>query len=329
MIIRKDFIPLLKGIDLTTRRLPFMVADSQKPGPVLWLTAAVHGDEVTGTAIIQSLFKRFETQQLSAGSVYAFPILNPSGFETISRSDVYTAADINRHFNGDDKGTTAERLAAVILSTILATKPNYLIDLHSDSTNSIPYTIIDYPKMVTDLEHIKKNIRLAETLGFAWAIDTDKTAGYPQENCLTGRLNVEGVPAITVEIGAPWFVIDQYRKLGLESIWSLLAALSMIEGPKQSLKPVPEVAHRIGERIITQSTGIIDFRVAPGEQIKKEKVLGKIRNVFGETIEVIRSPLDGFLLSHEDQSVTFPGQTLFTIAEETTLTDIWMHTYTH
>jgi predicted deacylase len=61
-----------------------MAAESPCPGPVVWLTACVHGDEVGGIVVIQELFKTVR-KQLLKGSIYAFPLMNPLGFETASR----------------------------------------------------------------------------------------------------------------------------------------------------------------------------------------------------------------------------------------------------
>lgn len=315
MIIRKEFIHLFKGIDLANKRLPFLVAQADNPGPIVWLTAAIHGDEVTGTAVIQSLFKRLEKFPLYKGTLYAFPVLNIPGFETISHHDIYGGINLNRCFGGEEKGSTQEIQASLILNKILETKPHYVIDLHTDSQNSIAYTIVDYPTNLKNPKTFEQSASLANNMGFYWAIDTKKTAGYSLHKCLTGRLITEGVPAITLELGGPLVVMEEFRKSGLESIWNFLHMLAMFNEKKPLLnREIPKTIYTFSERIRTRSTGIIEYRVKPGEEIIKGQVLGKIRDVFGDTIEVIRSPIDGILFSHEDQSVTFPGQTLFTLA---------------
>ncbi|TAL57558.1 MAG: hypothetical protein EPN85_13825 [Bacteroidetes bacterium] len=313
MTITKEFIPLLTGIDLSTRQLPLLIADSGKAGPTVWITAAIHGDEVTGTAIIQSLFSRFKKKALIAGKVYAVPILNPSGFERISRREAFTDADLNRHFNGRAFGSTPERIAAGILSAVLATKPDYVIDIHTDSINSIPYTLVDVPKTLKNRKTLEKSVTIAQTLGFPWALDTEKSAGYPPEQCFTGRLQTEGVPAITIEIGWPCVIVDDYRRMGVNAIWEVFEALGMVEGEKKLISTIPTDVNTFTERLATQSTGIIAYEVKPGDAVKEGQVLGRVRNVFGEQIEVLPSPVDGRIFSHEDQSVTFPGLALFTL----------------
>ena len=313
MFIKKEFIPLGKGIDGTVRRIPFFAAKSEKEGPTVWLTAAIHGDEVTGTALIQTIFKWLEKTPLLKGQLFGIPILNVMGFETISRHDPIAAEDLNRNFPGDEHGSIPERLAAMIFHTIVETKPDYVIDFHTDSVNSIAYTLVDYPAELKKNKILQEMLALASALEFPYAIDTEKNTGYSLGKCLTGALVLRGIPAVTVELGGPLVVMENFRQAGAESVWRFLTSLEMLKGTAKPLSiTIPDEMFYIEARVCTQSTGIIEYRVKPGQRITKGKILGKVRNVFGETIEVIKSPFDGLLFSHEDQSVTFPGQALFT-----------------
>jgi uncharacterized protein len=317
MIIRKDYIPLYKGIDLSHRRLPLMLADSGMKGPTVWVTAAIHGDEVTGTAVVLSLFDRFKNLPLLRGKVYAFPILNPSGFEAVSRHDVFEEEDLNRHFDMFSSRSLSKLHAGIILGSVMETKPSYVIDLHTDSLNSIAYILIDRPKILTNKKTLFDSIGLAKILGFPWAIDTDRQAGYPLEKCFTGRLITEGIPAVTIELGGPLYINDEFRSQGLTAVWNVLSSLSMVKGQEREFdNSEPKNAYYIEQRIRTESTGIISYRVKPGKHVREGEILGKVRNVFGETIEIIRASSKGVVFSHEDQSIAFPGQTMFTIAVE-------------
>lgn len=317
MKIRKSYLPLFRNIDQSVRKLPMLTAKENSPGPTIWLTAAIHGDEINGTAVIHELFKRFKTQPIKRGTIYSFPILNPSGFEAISRYELYEKEDLNRHFDGSDRGSVAERQANLILSTILETKPDYVIDLHTDSTNSIAYTIVDAPKELIEEKTLLLSIALAKKLGLLWAIDTEKNAGYSLEKCLTGRLVIEGVPAVTMELGGPLVIEETFKNQGTEAVWKVLTSLGIVSDNQEPIiETYPDKVFIFQERITTPKTGIIEYFVKPGQNVKKGTMLGKIRNVFGETIEIIYSPTKATVFSHEDQSIAFPGQILFTLAVE-------------
>jgi uncharacterized protein len=315
MNIAKRYVPILKGIDLTSRRLPLIEVESGQPGPSIVISAAVHGNEVTGTAIVQSLIKRLRNYPLIKGKIAAFPILNPFGFEMNSRNLSYSEEDINRCFAAGNEGSMAERLASVILTSMLDFRPDYAFDLHTDSMNSIAYTLVDKPTRINDVSVFEKSMDMARALGFFWSVDTEESAGYPLENCLTGQLITRGVPAVTVELGGPMVVTENFRKMGLEALWNFLFFQGMVRPEsKRQVKVNQPNAYMFRQRISTKSTGIIDYRVEAGKLVKKGQILGVVRNVFGETVEVLRCPVSGMLFSHEDQSVVFPGQDLFTLA---------------
>jgi predicted deacylase len=97
---------------------------SPNHGPVVWLTACIHGDEVTGIVTIQEVFKKIQKQHLQRGAVYAFPLMNPIGFETGSRNITLSREDLNRSFPGNKNGSMAERIADKIFIPIQQTNPN-------------------------------------------------------------------------------------------------------------------------------------------------------------------------------------------------------------
>jgi len=82
--ISYSFLKIMTCSDLSRRRLPRMSAMGPEPGPVAWLTACGHGDEVCGVVIVQEVFRRLR-RELVRGTVHAFPLMNPIGFETGSR----------------------------------------------------------------------------------------------------------------------------------------------------------------------------------------------------------------------------------------------------
>jgi hypothetical protein len=317
----KTFIPLFKGVDLSMRKLPMITIESGKPGPVMWIAAAIHGDEVTGISIIHSLLAKLQTYPLLTGTLYTFPIMNPSGFEMMSRGETLDEADLNRKFPGDPHGSSSERHAYTIAQTILNTKPDYVFDLHSDSMNSIGYSIVDYLGSQYK-KTLERTLIMATTLGFPWAFDPVNKSYNPAAS-LTGYLFSRNIATITVELGGPMVVDDYFRKVGLEAIWKFMQDHEMV--PSKSFTKInhnlPEKAYVFEEKIECDSTGIIDYRVKPGESFNKGQIMGKIRNIYGKEIEIIRAPSDGILYSHEDQSIAFPGQQLFTYVTPVKLSD--------
>lgn len=314
-VFAQEFVNIFTGIDLNVKRLPLMSVTAGVPGPTVWLCAAIHGNEVTGTAVIHSLFRKIRRDGLLKGRIFAFPILNTFGFEFISRHEPYMDADLNRAFPGDKYGLIPERLANAISETILRTNPDYVIDLHTDSDNSIAYAMLDF---FGDLQNetTKKIINLANILKFPFALSTSETEGYDVSKSLSGYFVFRKITAITLELGGPLFVNRKFESIGLDAILNLFSKLEMIKpefSEYEYFKLMENKLYKFTEKITTSSSGIMKFKVKPGEKISKGQILGSVRNAFGKKIEVITAKRDGFLFSHDDQAITFPGQGLFTM----------------
>ena len=207
--ISYSFLKILPGSDLSVRRLPLMSAKSTKPGPVVWLTACGHGDEVCGIVIIQELFKLVR-RKLKCGSVYAFPLMNPLGFETASRQISVSREDLNRSFPGDKNGTLGKRIAQSIFSTIMDTSPDLVLDLHNDWIESIPYVLLDNPSPEFPKGVYEQTRSFAQQTGFVVIVDSEKVSGT-----LSFNLNLKKVPALTLELGESYVINERNVEYGV------------------------------------------------------------------------------------------------------------------
>lgn len=321
--MQTKFLPAFKGVDLSKRKIPLMWEGSPNPGPVIWLCGAIHGDEVTGTEVIQRLFVHLKTEKLKKGKIVALPVMNPLGYEMASRLSPYDEEDLNRNFPGDPEGTTAERLADVIFKTIIESKPDFVIDLHTDTMNSIPYTVVDRALKKKDQAIVKKSIDTAEILGINWFYDVS-LKNYVKTNSdktLTGALvNISKIPALTLELGGPLIVNEEFVRVGLEGIKNLLRNLGMLNKTESNYSYERNVyltkPYRIEEKSTVSSSGIIEYKVKAGQMVKKGQVMARIKNVFGRTEEIYRAQSSALVLSLSDYSVVFPGSDLFLLAVE-------------
>ena len=305
--IRCSFLNILTGSDLSRRRLPLMSATSAQPGPVVWLTACGHGDEVCGIVIIQEVFKKIQ-QQLLRGALHAFPLMNPIGFETASRNITVSREDLNRSFPGELTGSLGKRIAHHIFCTIMETSPSLVLDLHTDWTKSIPYTLIDSYHQQLNKAIYEKTKSLARQTGFVVVVDTDEL-----NSTLSYNLLLNDVPALTLELGEPYVINEKNVKFGIGAIWNILADLEMIKPPDAHFSyPVPP-AYRAGrllrysDKPYSSKSGIVRFLAKPGDEVKKGQPLAKIVNAFGKHQETVKAVNDAIVLGHSDSSVVFPG----------------------
>ena len=305
--VKYSFLKIMTGSDLSRRRLPFMIIESVNPGPVVWLTGCVHGDEVTGIVTIQEVFKRIQKHPLLKGTLYAFPLMNPIGFEAASRNITISREDLNRSFPGDKNGSLAERIADKIFTTIKQTKPTLVLDLHNDWMKSIPYTVIDPEPKQTNKQAYNRAKAAAEKSGFLVILDTDEI-----QKSFSYSLLEHSIPTLTIELGESYVVNEKNVKYGMKSILGILAYLKMIEAEEEPF--VFDVPENIKGKSLkfsrgpnSSASGIIRFFAKPGEVVKKGRAVAKIYNTFGKLQDTVVCLHDGIVLGHSDSSVAYPG----------------------
>ncbi len=305
--VRYSFIKILTGSDLSRKRLPFMSIESVNSGPVVWLTGCIHGDEVTGIVTIQEVFKTLQKQPLVKGSLYAFPLMNPIGFEAASRNITISREDLNRSFPGSKSGSLAQRIADKIFTTIKQTKPSLVLDLHNDWVKSIPYTVIDPNPGQPHKQAYEKAKAAAEKSGFLVILDNDVV-----EESLSFSLLRHDIPALTIELGESYVVNERNVEYGMKSVLDILAYLGMVDKPEETFSfGLPEVVKgktlRFSTEPFSSASGVIRFLAKAGDVVKKGQAVAKIYNTFGKLQDTIVCISDGIVLGHSDSSVAFPG----------------------
>ena len=314
--VRYSFLKILTGSDLSRRRLPFMVIESPNPGPVVWLTGCIHGDEVTGIVTIQEVFKNIRKQPLLNGSLYAFPLMNPIGFETASRNITLSKEDLNRSFPGSKTGSLAERIADIIFTTIIQTKPNLVLDLHNDWMKSMPYALIDPAPPQGHKQTYEKTISVAEKSGFLVVLDTEEI-----QHSFSYSLLQHNIPALTIELGESYVVNEANVEYGIKSILGILAYMGMTKHKGEPFQfELPEnikgKAMKFSRGSYSSASGIIRFLAKPGQMVKKNQPVAKIYNTFGKLQDTVVCLQDGIVLGHSDSSVAYPGAPVMAFGAE-------------
>jgi hypothetical protein len=298
-----NFVKVLTGSDLSKRRIPYMTIRNEKKGPVLWLTACMHGEEIGGTVIIHEIFKRLR-KRLTRGSVHAFPLVNPFGFETVSRNISLSREDLNRSFPGDPKGTLAQRIASKIFTIILDTQPDLVLDLHNDWNKSIPYVLIDKLENHRLLPAIEN---LAIQTGLLRIQDTDTI-----KTSLTHNLIEKNIPALVLELGESYIINEKNIETGIRSIWNVIQSLGMAGPEEESYSfPLPDQVQQetllYSAIPLSSSSGILRFLVKPGNLVQRGQKIARIYNAFGKVTETIFAQQDGIVIGLTDTAIAFPG----------------------
>ena len=313
MRISRRLIDITGLRDIIQRRIPVLVAESRQPGPVVWLTACIHGDEVGGTAIVHDVFARLRKKGLGRGAVHAFPLINSMGFENVSRYLNTDREDLNRCFPGNPKGSMGEQIARRLYDTIMKSAPSLVIDLHNDWVQSIPHVLVDPPNAYPDGKTARRTFELARASGLLLVEDSD--VFHPLRNTLAGAVVDAGVPAYTIEAGGAYAVVEEGVAAGTDAVLATLRSMDMIDWfaaaePAATAEPL-----RYTNRPLCTTSGLIRFEVRPGQKIREGQLLAEVFSAFGSREESLKATADGFVLGLEDHARVLPGREVIAIAE--------------
>ena len=274
-------------------------------GPVVWLTANIHGSEVTGLAAIQELLTPDLPRRLR-GTLVVIPTLNPAGLRVAQRRPYYDDHDPNRLFpqrrdganHDDDDGFPSPYTAvAQEISSAIRHSASYLIDLHCAWPLSIPFTIRDRVFYRDDHERPRAETLQRTLDAMARAFGLAVVNEYPARKYIKQELHrsVAGfalnelrIPAFTVELGPSGVVDPNAMQAGRQGIENVLMWAGMLAGTPRSITcvPVPNVGYNVyrEEHPRVHTAGLITYRVRPGDVLREGDVVATLRDIYARPI---------------------------------------------
>jgi len=313
--VSRRLIDVTGMTDIIQRRIPVITLASGEPGPNVWLSGCIHGDEPGGAVIIHDLVKAIRAEGMTAGTLHALPLINSLGFENVSRFINSDREDLNRCFPGDPKGTMGERIARRLFDQIMRTEPDLVIDLHNDWIQSMPYVLIEPRELFGARGPRARTIELAQATGILLVQEADAEPDLART--LTGALVAAGVPAFTVEAGGAGGIVEASVEAGVTAVLGVLSRLGMLPESMASRAPKPSPRRVLDytSHPLCTSSGIVRFAVAPGDEVSAEQKVATVYSAFGSVEETLRAARDGIVLGVADHARAVPGTEVIAIAE--------------
>lgn len=273
-------LPVARLPTQTWLSLPIEVVNGVRSGPHLWLSAAVHGDELNGVEVIRRVLQKLDPAEL-AGAVIAVPIVNVFGFIYQSRY-LPDRRDLNRSFPGSATGSMAARLANLFMTEVVQ-QCAYGIDLHTGSLHR------------SNLPQIRGNFHDAETLRCAEAFAPPVLLHSElRDGSLRQAASQLGKHVLLYEAGEPMRFDEAAIDLGARGVLRVMAALGMGKRhPRPRYKP-----QRIDQAtwIRARRSGMLRLQAKLGETVEPKQPLGFIADAFGENSTTVRSPAAGLVI---------------------------------
>ncbi|MHC5108735.1 MAG: succinylglutamate desuccinylase/aspartoacylase family protein [Planctomycetota bacterium] len=271
--------------------IPISIWRARNAGPTVFVTAAVHGDELNGTGIIRALLQE-SPFTLVAGSLILVPVVNIFGLERHQRY-LPDRRDLNRCFPGDPAGSLARRFAHGIFQSVI-TKCDFGIDLHTAAVRRT-----NFPNVRADLGDPKVK-QLAEAFGSEVIIN-----GQGPRGSLRRAATTAGCPTIILEAGEVWKIEPSVVEFGVRGIRNVLIELGMVDG--SPYKPPYQISVKKTKWIRAEKGGLLGFHVAPGDVVEAGEPLATQSNLLGGELEEIVSPASGIVIGITTLPAIKPG----------------------
>ncbi|GIW72300.1 MAG: deacylase [Planctomycetota bacterium] len=295
-------IPVAELPTETYLSLPVAVVHGREPGPRLWLSATIHGDEANGIEIIRNVLERVEPRRLR-GTLIAVPIVNVFGFIQQSRY-LPDRRDLNRCFPGSPRGSLAARLAHLFMREVVA-HCTHGIDLHTGANHR------------SNLPQIRADLRDRPTRRCAEAFNAPVMMhSRARDGSLREAATRRGLKVLLYEGGEAQRFDREAIEIGTGGVLRVMTHLGM--GQFRHRK---QPAHGHSVELVSsvwvraRRGGILRLQTRLGERVAEGQQLGTIADAFGEHPLAVRAPVEGIVIGLNKMPLVNQGDAIAHIGQ--------------
>ena len=284
----------------TALSMPLHVVHGKKEGPCLFVSAAIHGDELNGVEIIRRLLEVSALRRLS-GTLVAVPVVNVYGLIHQSRY-LPDRRDLNRCFPGSPSGSLAARVAHLFLDEIVR-HCTHGIDLHTGAIHR------------TNLPQIRANLDDAETgrLAHAFGVPVLLNATL-RDGSLREAASELGIPMLLYEAGEGLRFDEVCIRAGLQGILNVMRELGMLPVSRRRKREAAPFVARSSSWTRAPQSGLLRTLVALGARVRGGEVLGYISDPYSGSQHEVRAHARGVVIGRVQIPAVHEGEALFHIA---------------
>ena len=300
-------LPVSKLSNHTPITLPVHVLHGALPGPTMFISAAVHGDELNGVEIIRRVLRILKPGNIR-GTLLCVPVVNAYGF--ISRSRYLPdRRDLNRSFPGSPNGSLAARLAHLLLTEVVK-RSQIGIDLHTAAVHRV-----NLPQIRSDYVKRPRCFELSAAFGAQVVLESPERSGS-----LRKAAREAGVDVLVYE-GGEGLRFDEFAiKAGVDGIANVMLSIGMIELPEGAITPAQNPDRRMpvfanaSKWVRSPEGGVLRTNKRIGDAVSQDEVMGFIANPYEDQDVAVRSPRRGIIIGRTTLPIVNMGDALFHIA---------------
>lgn len=274
-------------------KVPAMVVNGKRDGPTLLVLAGVHGREVCGIGATLDAVKALDPDRMT-GRLIAITVANPLAVQLGTYVTPHDDTNLSgpHYFPSHPGGTVTQRIAAGIQRAVEVS--DYVIDMHANPLPSMPF-VITATSLAPNEQSRKHARQFAEAFGVT-VIEMEKTTPSSMRDFAAAK----GKPGITPELAGNHFIWDSITAVGTQGILNCARFAGIVEGKPEPLKGVQPILKGdfVFHGMLKSNTGgFLKIYKTPGEFIREGEVVARIFDCYGDTLEEVRMPIDGYCWS--------------------------------
>jgi uncharacterized protein len=280
--------------------MPVWVINGRRAGPRLFVSAAVHGDELNGIEII----RRIRARPLTGlrGTLLLVPVVNVFGLLHHSRY-LPDRRDLNRSFPGSERGSLAARLAHLFMREIVD-RCTHGIDLHTGAVHRS-----NLPQIRAQLDH-EETRRLALAFGAPVVLDSRLRDGSLRE-----AAEEKGIPMLMYEAGEALRFDELSIRMGVAGILEVMRQLDMLRRRgRDRARPAAPVVAESSYWVRAPEGGILRTAVRLGQRVSAGQLLGQISDPFGARETPVTASHAGIVIGRTSLPLVNEGDALLHVA---------------
>lgn len=297
-------------------KIAYWEIDSGKEGPVLLITAALHGNEVHGSEVMRR-FQPMAEKKIVKGRMILIPFANPPALwnrrphiistlahpkgkeiwdkeKNILRFDLHD--NINCTWPGNPEGNEAEQVSHVLYNNIVK-QATHLIDMHCWSRFSITAALSSDKK-----EHLEfARISALPAISVTPYVKPVKE-GIPDFPCTLGMLfKATGRLAFDMEFSGQYVLYEKEVKRGVRMLSNCSKYLGMFLGKPEGLEETVIYNDNKAKKVTVTapSEGLFsESGLSLGDYVKKGALLGTLFSDRTLKTKEIKAPISGYLYAY-------------------------------
>jgi len=295
----------LVSLGTSTVSLPMVITHGSAPGPVLAVTAGIHGGEYVPIVAVRQFIRGLDPAQVR-GTIVACLQSSPVAFQRRSAFvNPLDGQNLNRSFPGDPLGGPTARLAAWLWENLLA-RADYYVDCHC---GDLPETLDPF----TSVSPGPDGTVSERSRAMADCFDVARVIVSRLEGSTVRTAALAGIPAALVEVGGRghWSQEEaDVQREGLRRVAALAGILPAEPGARPHLPVFEDTADVLNER-----PGLWFPEVAVGTPVVQGTRLGRVEDAFGDVVHEILAPVTGVLVFGLSSLAAVQGDLLAAIAQ--------------